>query len=198
MRDLDKALADITAIRQQLARSAEFRGYGPAAMAATALLAVLAGVLQAAWLPQPAGNPLAYVSIWVVCAGLAATLVAAETIARSRRVHSGLADAMLTAALEQLLPAAAAGGLITGVLLRFAPESLWMLPGLWQILCSLGVFASCRFLPRRLLAVALWYLLCGLACLAFAREAGAFSPWAMALPYGIGQAMAALLLRWQP
>ena len=40
MRDLDKALADITAIRSQMARGAEFRGYGPATVAATAALAV--------------------------------------------------------------------------------------------------------------------------------------------------------------
>jgi hypothetical protein len=36
MRDLDKALADITAIRTQIAASTAFRGYGPAALAATA------------------------------------------------------------------------------------------------------------------------------------------------------------------
>jgi len=27
-----------------------------------------------------------------------------------------------------------------------------MLPGLWQIVFSLGVFSSCRFLPRPMLA----------------------------------------------
>ena len=36
MRDLDKALADIIAIRSQLAAGTAFRGYGPAAIAATA------------------------------------------------------------------------------------------------------------------------------------------------------------------
>ena len=35
MRDLDRALADITAIRSQMARGTEFRGYGPVTMAAT-------------------------------------------------------------------------------------------------------------------------------------------------------------------
>ena len=39
MRDLDKALADITAIRSQMARGAEFRGYGPMTVAATGALA---------------------------------------------------------------------------------------------------------------------------------------------------------------
>jgi hypothetical protein len=46
MRDLDKALADITAIRSQMARGTEFRGYGPMTVAATGVLAIFAAVLQ--------------------------------------------------------------------------------------------------------------------------------------------------------
>ena len=38
-----------------------------------------------------------------------------------------------------------------------------MLPGLWQILFSLGVFASCRLLPRATFGVAVFYLVAGLA-----------------------------------
>ena len=61
---------------------------------------------------------------------------------------------------------------------------------------SLGFFASCRSLPRPMFAVAVWYLATGLASLAFANGAQAFSPWAMALPFGLGQLlMAAILYR---
>ena len=56
MKDLERALADITAIRSQLARGTEFRGYGPATVAATGLLALLAAALQAILLPDPAAN----------------------------------------------------------------------------------------------------------------------------------------------
>jgi len=88
------------------------------------------------------------------------------------------------------------GALLTVVLFRFAPQNLWMLPGLWQIAYSLGLFASCRLLPRPMFAAAVWYLTTGLACVAFANGAHAFSPWAMALPYGIGQLfMAGVLYR---
>jgi hypothetical protein len=69
-----------------------------------------------------------------------------------------------------------------------------MLPGLWQILYSLGVFASCRLLPRATFVVAVFYLATGLACLALARGAAAFSPWAMGLPFGSGQLLAAAVL----
>ena len=34
-----------------------------------------------------------------------------------------------------------------------------MLPGLWQVLYSLGIFASCRLLPRSMFGVAVFYLL---------------------------------------
>lgn len=40
MQDLDKALGDIRRIRRQVARSTEFRGYGPATLAGTAAIAV--------------------------------------------------------------------------------------------------------------------------------------------------------------
>jgi hypothetical protein len=46
MRDLHQALADITAIRGQMARGTEFHGYGPAALATTAMLALLTAAAQ--------------------------------------------------------------------------------------------------------------------------------------------------------
>jgi len=194
MIDLDKALADITAIRSQMARGAEFRGYGPATVAATAGLAVGAAVLQSMWLPTPAANPFAYAMLWGATAVVCFTLIGIEMVARTRRIHSGLADEMIHAATEQFIPAGVAGLLLTVVLFQYAPQTLWMLPGLWQIVFSLGLFASCRLLPRPMFAAAVWYLAAGLGCLAFANGAHAFSPYAMAIPYGIGQLLIAVVL----
>jgi len=135
-------------------------------------------------------------ALWVATAAVSIVLVTVEMVARSRRIHSGLADEMIHAATEQFIQAGIAGALITFVLYRFAPETLWMLPGLWQIVFSLGVLASCRSLPRAMFAVGIWYLAAGLAMLAFANGTRAFAPWAMALPFGVGQLlMAAVLYR---
>jgi len=194
MRDLDKALAEIDAIRTQMARGTQFRGYGPTTFATTGVLALLAAVGQALWLKDPAHAIGAYLTLWIALAVLSIALISFETSIRSRRVHSGLAEEMIHAAIEQFVPAGLAGALLTVVLLRFAPESLWMLPGLWQIVFSLGLFASCRFLPRPRFAVGPWYLTAGLACLAFPNGDGAFSPWAMGVPYGIGQLLVAAVL----
>src|SRR5882757_8137532 len=167
MRDLDKALADITAIRSQMARGAEFRGYGPMTVAATGFLALLAAVVQALWLPVPATDIVGYLVLWLATATISVILIGIEMVARTRRIHSGLADEMIHAATEQFIPAGVAGALLTVVLFRFAPQSLWMLPGLWQIVFSLGFLASCRSLPRPLFAIGLWYLAAGLVCIAF-------------------------------
>jgi hypothetical protein len=194
MEELDRALADITAIRSQLARGAEFRGYGPMTVAATGFVAVTAAGIQALWLPDPASDLLGYVAIWVATAAISVLLIGIEMVARSRRIHSGLADEMIHAATEQFIPAGVAGALLTFVLFRFAPPSLWMLPGLWQIVFSLGIFASCRCLPRPMFGAGVWYLATGLASLAWASGAHAYSPWAMAVPYGVGQLFIAAVL----
>jgi|SRR5215467_3132453 len=192
--DLNKALADITAIRSQMARGTEFQGYGPATVAATGVLALAAAGVQMLWLPEPAAHVFSYLALWITTAAVSIVLIGIEMVARSRRIHSGLADEMIHAATEQFIPAGVAGALLTVVLFRVAPESLWMLPGLWQIVFSLGFFASCRSLPRPMLAVGVWYLAAGLASLAFANGAQAFAPWAMALPFGLGQLLMAGIL----
>jgi hypothetical protein len=194
MRDLERALADITAIRSQMARGTEFRGYGPVTIAATGVLTIAAAGAQAILLPNPTADIAGYLILWVAVALVSAILIGVEMVARTRRHHAGFADDMLSTAVEQFTPAAVAGGLLTVVLARSAPQSIWMLPGLWQIVFGLGVFASLRTLPRPMFAAGAWYLAAGLANLAFANAENALSPWAMAVPYGIGQLYVAAVL----
>jgi len=193
MNDLNKALGDISSIRRQMARSTEFRGYGPATLAGTAVIAVAAAGAQALWVPDPASHIAAYLSIWIATAALSAALIAAEMFTRSRRIHSGMADEMIRMAVEQFLPSVGAGALITLVFVLYVPSALWMLPGIWQVIFSLGVFSSCRFLPRSVAAAGAWYLLTGLGCIALA-DSRALSPWAMGIPYGAGQLLVAAIM----
>jgi hypothetical protein len=193
MDDLNKALGDISSIRRQVAQSTEFRGYGPATLASTGLLALAAAGAQALWLPDPSNHIAGFLSIWIWTAALSAALIGTEMYARTRRIHSGMADEMIRMAVEQFLPSAGVGGLVTFVLVRFVPGSQWMLPGIWQVIFSLGVFSSSRFLPRPMAIAGAWYLLTGLTCLALA-DGRALSPWAMGIPYGAGQMIVAGIL----
>jgi hypothetical protein len=135
-----------------------------------------------------------YLSLWIGTAVLGGIAAGIEMISRSRAQGTSLRREITWLAVEQFLPCLVAGGLLTIVLVRSAPESLWMLPGLWQILFSLGVFASCRLLPRATMGVAVFYLITGLASLAWGSGEWAFSPWAMGLPFGTGQIFAAAVL----
>lgn len=193
MNDLQKAIGEISSMRRQMARATEFRGYGPATLASTAAFAVAAALAQARWVRDPATNFPIYLGIWIGTATVSAALIGAQMHTRSRRIHSGLADEMIRMAVEQFLPSALAGALITAVVAGFTPQELWMLPGLWQIVFSLGVFSSCRFLPRPMVLAGVWYLATGLVCLGLGNDR-ALSPWAMGIAYGAGQLLVAAIL----
>ncbi len=193
MRDLDKALADILVIRSQIAAETAFRGYGPSAIAATGALALLTASAQAFWLDASA-QPLIFIAGWVATAIIAVAIIGAEMLGRSLRHHSSLADAMIYNAIEQFLPSAVAGAALTVVLIRFAPEAFWMLPGVWQVLVSLGLFASVRSMPRGVVLAGAWYFVAGFATLAAASQTHALSPWLMGLPFVIGQFLLAAIL----
>jgi hypothetical protein len=191
--DLYRALGDIDGIRRQLANATEFRGYGPATLAGTAACAMAAAALQQIWLPVPEKHLAGYLAIWVSTALIAALLTGIQMHTRARRMHSALSPEMIRMAIEQFLPSSVAGLLVTAVLLGAAPREAWLLPGLWQIIYGLGIFSSCRFLPRRMLAAGGWYLVTGLACIALG-DTRALSPLSMGLPFGMGQLLIAGVL----
>jgi hypothetical protein len=194
MRDLNQALLDISRIREQLARGSEFHGYGPATVGITGILALVAATVQTLWLPEPTLQVARYLQLWGTTAACSFAFIVLEAIFRSRRAHGDMALSMLQSALEQFLPPIVAGGLLTIVMPVAAPASTWLLPGLWQIIFSLGVFASCRLLPRAIFIAGVWYLFCGLSSLALLGQARSFSPWAMGVPFAVGQFLVAGIL----
>jgi hypothetical protein len=194
MTELRQALDDISAIRTQVARGTQFRGYGPLSIAASGILAMLVAAVQTRWIQSSEHDLRLFLLVWISTAAIAVVLSALETVFRVRRVHSGLALEMIQAAVEQFLPCVVVGLLLTVVLMRVEPRDSWMLPGLWAVIFSLGVFASCRFLPRQMFGVGAWYLAAGLVSLLVASGHHALLPWAMGISFGIGQLLVAAVL----
>jgi uncharacterized membrane protein (DUF485 family) len=160
------------------------------------VLALLVAAVQTQWMANPAKPDLAmWLGVWVGTAAVALCLTGIETLVRARRVHVGFAREMIQSAVTQFLPAVMVGFLLTAVMVRMAADECWMLPGLWELIFSLGVFASCRFLPRQMFAVGVWYLAAGLFCLTAASATRVLSPWAMGIPFGVGQLMVAAVLQ---
>jgi len=194
MKELQEALSQIHSIRTQVASGTEFRGYGPASIAVSGLIALAVAAAQTRWVTPDLTD---WVAVWTGTAAVSALLTGIETLRRARREHLGFAREMIQSAVAQFLPAVMVGFLLTAVLMRVAPQDCWMLPGLWQLIFSLGVFASCRFLPRPMFAVGVWYLVAGLFCLAFAGATRALSPWMMGIPFGVGQLLVASVLQFR-
>lgn len=194
MRELNRALADILEIRTKIAAGTAFRGYGPTTVAATGAIGLLAAAGQSLWPDAFNYSATTFVVFWIAMAGICAGAIRMEMQGRSRRLHSYLADAMINQALEQFMPAAVAGLFLPIFLLRYSPQSIWMLPGLWQLFVSLGIFASIRALPRRMMLGGVWYFLSAFLSLVLASQAQTLSPWLMGLPFAGGQALMAILL----
>jgi hypothetical protein len=194
--ELREALSQIAEIRLHMARTEVFRGYRALPVAFSGLLALLAGVLQAAWITEPMQNVAGYLTLWVGAAALSAFAAGFEMALRARHSHTALTREITLLAVSQFLPCLGAGALVTLVLVWCAPEALWILPGIWQILFSLGIFASYRLLPRATFGVGIFYLFAGALSLSLVRGEYALSPWAMAAPFGLGQFYAAAVLYW--
>src|SRR5207248_2157253 len=194
--DLHDALTQITEIRQQLARTEVFRGYRAVPITFSGILALGVAGFQAIWMPRPVVNVADYLVLWIGAAVLSMVVLGIGLFLDYRRNYSHLAWSTARLAVGQFLPCVAAGGLVVFVLWNNAPESLWMLPGLWAILFGLGIFASYRLLPRATFWVGVYYLVSGSCCLAWAQGDYRFSPLAMAIPFGVGQLMAAAILYW--
>jgi len=182
MTELRQALDDISAIRTQVARGTQFRGYGPLSVASSGVLALLVAGGESRWMAgSNYGLKVIFERLDSNSRGVGVP-VGARTIFRARRVHSGLAMEMIQAAVEQFSSQYRRGNFADGGADAHCAARLGMLPGLWEVMFSLGVFASCRFLPRQMFGVGAWYLAAGLVCLLVASGHHALSPWEMGIP----------------
>jgi hypothetical protein len=193
--ELRDALAQISEIRQHVARTEVFRGYRALPVAFSGVMALVATAAQAFWLPEPLQNISAYLFLWAGAAAISMLATGIE-MTLSLRASSELERSKTWLAVSQFLPSVFAGALLSVVLANHAPAGLWMLPGLWSMFFSLGIFASYRLLPPATFWVGVFYMLAGAVCLALAQGEAALSPWAMGLPFGVGQFLTAAVLYW--
>ena len=152
--DLHDALVQVSEIRAQIARTETFRGYRAMTFGFSGLLVLVAATLQAILLPNPVAHMTAYLALWITAASIGLLVTVGSMAIRCQRSASPWTVRLTWIALEQFAPCVVAGALLTLSMAWYATESLWMLPGLWSILFSLGLFASSRLLPRPAVIVA--------------------------------------------
>jgi hypothetical protein len=194
--ELREALSQIAEIRSRVAATERFDGYRAAPVALTGLLAVVVALLQPRLIPDPQADVTAYLTLWLGTAVVGGIVAGSGIWLRYSRSTNRLAKQLTWLAVGQFAPCLIAGAVVTLMIVRHAPTHAVLLPGLWQVLFSLGVFASFRLMPRAIAVVGVVYLTAGAVNLAFASGPAAMSPWVMGLPFGLGQLLTAAVLYW--
>jgi len=196
-RDLSNALDQISEIRRQMVRGQVFRGYRAQTTAATGILALVAAAVQPLIVPKPWLNLPGYLGLWGGLAVLSVAMFSVALFLRCRRLASPLQNERTFEAIERFVPSLVAGGILTFVFYRFIIDQMWMMPGLWAVCFSLGLFASRTLLPHGITFVAGFYFLAG--CLSLIMTSGhpyQFHPLSMGLTFGVGQLFCAAVLYW--
>jgi hypothetical protein len=194
MTEVEKALNQISAIHEHLARTEVYRGLRSIPVALAGLVGMVAAVFQSGVLENRPADWFVY--YWVGAAFLSFTvamsggvfhfLSKADRFHRRRSLH----------VVGQFLPCLVAGACLTLVLVRYGQPAIQLLPGLWSILFSLGTFATRSYLPHGIGWVALGYLIAGIILLRMAETGQSLSPWGMGLTFGGGNLAAAAVLYW--
>jgi hypothetical protein len=186
-----EAIACVERVREQIARIEMFRAFRAHSTAATAVLAIAGGVVQERW--ELSGD-LPFVILWTTIALIGVLIVAIEMALRYRAADSTLARDATIAAVRQFQPCLIAGGLVTFGILLAAPQAIHLLPALWAVCFSLGIFGVRPGLPEAAKFIAAWYLLAGVVLIALGGRSSTFCWWWMPLTFGIGQTLSAIVL----
>ena len=192
MSDVFRALEQIEAIHDQLAKGEVYRGWRSLPVAASGVV----GIAAAAWQGGSPDQPWSFVGYWLAVA-VVAFAVGCSEIAWHYVRHADETERRRTRlVIGQLSPALVAGAIATIAIMRLDPPAVAILPGLWAMLLGVGIFAARPYLPPACIWTALYYWTVGLLLLWWAAGADGVAPWAVGVTFGVGQLLAAFTLYW--
>ncbi|MBD5655691.1 MAG: hypothetical protein IAI50_11020 [Candidatus Eremiobacteraeota bacterium] len=184
--EVRQALADLAEVRGRLATVQRFDGYSGTAAIASGIVAVVAGLAQALIVPEPhtADQRRLYLLIWLSCLGCALAInYGAILVWRTSRRDAQAAVQFRTVGMS-IVPALAAGGVVTLALLQRGLDEL--LPGMWCATYALGLFASRSMVPKSVIVVAVAFGAAA-AMLLLVPTVSPLAWWIMPVAFGGGQ-----------
>jgi hypothetical protein len=192
--EVRQALADLAEVRGRLATVQRFDGYsGPAAIA-SGVVAVVAGMIQALLAPEPAtlAARQTYLGIWLSCLGCALAINYGAILVWRARNRGPQAKIQIRTVGMSIVPAIAAGGVITAALVSRGLSDL--LPGMWCATYALGLFASRAMVPRDVVLVAVAFGAVATVLL-LAPHIHPLAWWIMPATFGLGQIAIGTIVR---
>lgn len=192
--NVERALDQVSEIHARLQKSQVYRGFHSYPVALSGASAVAAAGAQGplGWL----ATPREYVLYWVAVAAANVAMIGGVMVWRYWRLESPAEQRRTRLVVGQFVPALGAGVVVTAALYGAAPEWLALMPGLWALIFSLGLFATRLSLPHGVGWTALFYFAAAAVMLVQAGRGGGLSPWLMGATFGAGQILSALFLYW--
>jgi hypothetical protein len=192
--EVRQAMADLAEVRVRLATVQRFDGYSGNAAFASGVVAILAGVVQALLAPQPATAQAReiYLTIWLTCLGFALAINYGAIVVWRTRNRGEQAGAQFRTVGMSIVPAIAAGGVVTLALVLRGLDDL--LPGMWCATYALGLFSSRAMVPRDVVLVAAAFGAVA-AVLLLAPNIHPLAWWIMPAAFGIGQIVIGAIVR---
>jgi len=185
--EVERALADLTEVRDRLASVQRFRGYSSRVAVASGAIALAGGAAQWYLVPHPSSvaDIQTYLTIWLSC--LAGSLLLYYTnILAWRARNRGLHAAYQTRTVSlSILPAIGLGAVLS--LAAYLQNVPAMLPGIWYACYGLGLFSSRAMIPKGVQYVAALFGLAGTALLLMPNPWLGLTWWVMPLGFSIGQ-----------
>jgi hypothetical protein len=193
---IQQALADLAEVRGRLATVQRFDGYSSSAAIASGVAAVAAGVVQFFVVPEPRGASQAqtYFALWLGCLIVALAINYGAILAWRAHHRGRQTDAQIRTVGMSILPAIAAGGVIT---IAFLMRGFYdVLPAIWCATYALGLFASRAMVPRNVVFVAVAFGAFA-TFLLFMPHLDPLAWWVMPLAFGGGQIAIGTIVRRQ-
>ena len=192
--EVRKAIADIAEVRDRLATVQRFEGYSAWAAIASGAVAIGFGVVQGLIAPQPHSpdEQHRYLTLWLSCLAAALAINYGAILFWRAQHRDEQSRFQIRTVGMSILPAIAAGGVISAALVRHGMFAL--LPGMWCATYALGLFASRALVPPAVVTVAVAFGFVA-TLLLFAPGSLALAWWIMPVAFGGGQiAIGAIIL----
>ena len=185
--EVERALADLTEVRDRLASVQRFRGYSSRVAAGSGAIALVGGLVQLVLVPHPSSmaDVRVYLAIWLSCLAGSLALYYTNILAwraRNRGLHA--AHQMRTVSLS-ILPAIGVGAVLS--LAAYLQNIPAMLPGIWYACYGLGLFSSRNMIPKGVMQVAAMFGLAGAVLLLMPNLWPGLIWWVMPIGFSIGQ-----------
>jgi len=193
MMELNRALAQVAAIQDQITRADVYRGYRSLPVAASGLIGLGGAALQP---PGLVADPFGFVAYWTVIAACAGFVGVSEIVYNYVVHDEALARRRTRRVVGQLLPSLLGAAIVTACFVRLSTALVPLLPGIWAICFGIGIFASRPYLVRASGWIALYFYAMGVGLLWIARGPESLSAWSVGGTFGVGQLLTAVVLYW--